>query len=207
MIIFDNYNKIDLSNLICHSGGAEGSDLAFENYGEKYGIKIKAYSYKTKYHNSPNKIEISEEDYQEGIVEINKANRSLNRYGIHKYMNLLARNWPQVKYSNELYGIGSIVDPGKKSIDGYYSKSKLQTVSGGSGYAVQMSINHNRPVHIFDQLKNSWFRWSYTSFSFIEIDLPSINCQNFAGIGTRKINSNGLKAIEDLYSNTFSNKL
>ena len=103
--IFDK-KPIDLANIICHSGGAEGSDTAWEKIGEKFGVKTKAYSYKTKVHTSPNKVEISDEDYKEGISEVNKANKFLNRYGIHKYMNLLARNWAQVKYSKQIFAIG-----------------------------------------------------------------------------------------------------
>ena len=95
--IFDT-KKLDLTNITCHSGGAMGSDSEWENIGKEFGVITKAYSYKTTYHVSENKVEISETDYKEGIVEINKANKWLNRYGIHKYMNLLARNWAQVKY-------------------------------------------------------------------------------------------------------------
>lgn len=195
---------IDLSNIICHSGGAEGSDTAWETIGNKFGVRTKAYSYKTSYHKSDNKVEISEDDYNEGVSEINKANKHMDRYGIHKYMNLLARNWAQVKYSSQIFAIGTIVDPGKKSPKGYYSKSKFQTVDGGTGYAVMMGINNKKDVYVFDQLKNNWFRWSYSSMSFIQLsEIPIIKTQNFAGIGTREITSDGLKAIEDVYKKTF----
>ena len=112
--IFDN-KKLDLSNIVCHSGGAVGSDTEWEIIGQEFGVKTKAYSYKTPKHESVNKVEISEEDYKEGVEEINKANKWLNRYGIHKYMNLLARNWSQVKYSDEVIAIGYIVKKGEKN--------------------------------------------------------------------------------------------
>jgi len=202
-MIFEN-NKIDLTNITCHSGGAAGSDTQWEVIGFKYGVNTKAYSYQTKYHKSPNKIEISEEDYKEGVIEVNKANKHLGRFGIHKYMNLLARNWAQVKYSTQVFAIGTIVDPGAKSPRGYYSKSKFQTVDGGTGYAVMMAINNFRDVYVFDQVKLKWFRWSYSSMSFIELkETPDIKTQNFAGIGTREINSDGIKSIEEVYSKTF----
>lgn len=201
--IFDK-KPLDLSRLTCHSGGAEGSDTYWESIGKKYGVKTKAYSYKTKYHSSSNKIEISEEDYLEGIDEVNKANKWLGRFGIHKYMNLLARNWAQVKYSKEVFAIGSIVDPGKRGSRGYYSKSKYQTVDGGTGYSIMMGINNNRLIYVFDQKQLKWFRWSYTSMLFIELkEVPVIGSQDFAGIGTREITKDGIKAIEDVYLNTF----
>lgn len=179
----------------------------FETIGANYGVKTNAYSYKTSYHTGKNKVEISDEDYQQGVDEINKANKVLCRYGISKYMNLLARNWSQVKYSTQIFAIGYIIDPGVKSPKGFYSKSKYQIVDGGTGYAVQMGVNHNKDIYVFDQLKLSWFRWSYISLKFIEIkEEIKIKSENFAGIGTREIKPNGIKAIEDLYQKTFEIK-
>ena len=196
--------KLDLSNITCHSGGALGADMFWETDGIKYGVKTMAYSYKTKYHNSPNKIEISEEDYIEGIEEVNKANRHMNRFGINKYMNLLARNWAQVKYSDQLFAIGKIIEPGGRTLKGYYSKSKYQTVDGGTSWAVAMSINHHKDVFVFDQYSSKWFRWSYDTMSFLEmLETPKISCQNFAGIGTRNLTDDGRQAISDVYKKTF----
>jgi hypothetical protein len=202
--IFGN-TPIRLNRLVCHSGGAAGADTYWETIGDNYGVKTKAYSYKTKYHTTENKVEISDSDYEEGVKEITKANRVLSRYGIHKFMNLLARNWSQVKYSDEVFAIGTIVEPGKKGSKGFYNKSEFQVVDGGTGYAVQMAINNGKFVYVFDQDKDKWFRWSYTSLSFIEVTKPlKISYENFAGIGTREIKPNGIKAIEEIYKLTFN---
>lgn len=177
----------------------------FETIGENYDVKTKAYSYKTAYHTTDNKVEISDQDYEEGVKEITKANRVLSRYGIHKFMNLLARNWPQVKYSNEIFAIGTIVEPGKKGSKGFYNKSEFQVVDGGTGYAVQMAINNSKFVYVFDQDKDKWFRWSYTSLKFIELTEPlKISYENFSGVGTREIKPNGINAIKELYKLTFN---
>jgi hypothetical protein len=194
-----------LNSVICHSGGAQGSDTYWENIGEEFGVKTKAYSYKTKYHTSPNKVEISDEDYKEGVKEVNKANKWLNRYGIHKYMNMLARNWTQVKYSDEVFAVGRIVRVGDKNDKGYYNRGKYDMVDGGTGYAVQMAINHQMPVWVYDQKDDKWFRWSYSSLSFVAYDdIPEITFQNFAGIGTRQITINGIQAIRNVYEKTFN---
>jgi hypothetical protein len=201
--IFEN-TKLDLSKIICHSGGAKGSDTYWENIGETFGVLTRAYSYKTNYHDSKNKVEISDLDYKEGIDEINKANKILGRFGINKYMNLLARNWSQVKYSQQIFAIGYIVEPGGKTPKGYYSKSKFQSVDGGTGYAVQMGVNNKKDIYVFDQYIKSWFRWSYSTMTFIKIEnTPTIKSQNFAGIGTREINIDGIDAIKSVYSKTF----
>lgn len=202
--IFGN-KPIRLDKLVCHSGGAEGSDTMFSQIGKKYDVKTNAYSYKTKYHDSDDKVEISDEDYKEGIIEITKANKVLKRYGIHRFMNLLARNWAQVKYSDEVFAIGTIVEPGKKGSKGFYNKSQFQVVDGGTGYAVMMGIDNQKTVYVFDQDKDKWFRWSYTSLSFRELKgTPVITSENFAGIGTREIKPNGILAIQEVYNLTFN---
>lgn len=202
--LFEETPNIDPKNITCHSGGAEGSDTIFENKTIEYGGQVKAYSYKTPKHTSPNKIEISDLDYQEGIEKIKKANLSLRRYGIDRYMNMLARNWSQVKYSDLIIAVGVIVNPGKKGVKGYYSKATHQIVDGGTGYAIMCAINEMKSVYVFDQSLEKWFRWSYTTISFIELkECPKINSKNFAGIGTREINPAGIKAIEDVFLKTF----
>jgi hypothetical protein len=201
--IFDK--DMDLNNIVCHSGGALGADTEWETIGSEFGVKTRAYSHKTPLHQSSNKVEISEEDYKEGVLEVNKANKWLNRYGINKYMNLLARNWAQVKYSEQIIAIGTIVRKGEKNSKGYYNKGKYDMVDGGTGYAVTMGINHQKEVYVFDQIRDKWFRWSYSSLRYIECKCPKITHQNFAGIGTREIKSNGIQAIRDVYDKTFVN--
>ena len=196
--------ELDLSKVRCHSGGADGADTVWEERGLARGVQVFAYSYKTKYHDSPSKVEISDEDYQEGVAMISKANRTLGRYGISKYMNLLARNWAQVKYSSQVFAIGSIVEPGKKGSRGFKNSSRLEAVDGGTGYAVQMAIDAEKEVFVFDQDRNAWHRWSYNSMKFVAMkECPAITEQDFAGIGTREIRQNGIAAIEEVYEKTF----
>lgn len=196
--------KIDLTKITCHSGGATGADTVWDEIGEEFGVKTKAYSYRTKSHVSPNKVEISDQDYEDGVIQITKANKTLGRFGIHKYMSLLARNWAQVKYSKQVFAIGTIIKAGEKSVKGYKNNSKNDVVDGGTGYAVMMAINQENDVYVFDQIKDKWFRWSYNSLRFVELkEVPLITEQDFAGIGTREIQPNGIKAIRDVYEKTF----
>ncbi len=182
---FFNEVNLDLNKIICHSGGAIGSDTEWSNACKLIGIKTKAYSYKTKYHISDDKVEISESDYYEGVKEIQRANKYICRNGISKYMNLLARNWAQVKYSTQVFAIGSITN------------SKI--VNGGTGWAVMMAILNNREVFVFDQIVDEWFVWSDAQKIFIKYGrTPNISSYNFAGIGTRELESNGLKAINNV---------
>lgn len=203
--IFDK-KEVDLNNIVCHSGGADGSDTAWETLGSKFGVKTKAYSYKTQSHKSSNKVEITDDDYNEGVLQVHKANKYLNRYGIDKYMNLLARNWAQVKYSNQIIAIGTIIKPGEKNNRGYYNKGKYDIVDGGTGYAVMMGILNERPVHVFDQRLDKWMKWSHSIYQFVNDEVPVISFRDFAGIGTRQLHDNGTLAINNVYKKTFNTK-
>lgn len=206
MDIFFKDKEIIPEKTTCHSGGAIGSDQFFEKCCEEYGVNVKAYSYKTNSHKGTHKFEISDEEYNEGIIEVRKANKILNRWGIDKYMNLLARNWSQAKYSDQIFAIGTIIKPRNKNKKGYYNKSKYDVVDGGTGYCVQMAINNLKEVFVFDQTTNKWNRWSYNKMCFLEMeDSPKIKSENFAGIGTRELNEFGEMAIKELFKKSFKN--
>jgi hypothetical protein len=160
-----------MNNIICNSGGAKGSDSIFEEYCMKNGIKVNAFSYKTKYHTSPNKVEITDDDFNEGIEMVKKANEILKRSGIFKYINLLARNWSQVKYSEDIFAIGRILKPGFSNSKGFKNNSTYEVVDGGTGYAVTMGILSNKNVYVFDQDLNSWYKWSYIISKFIKYQI------------------------------------
>ena len=68
-----------------------------------------------------------------------------------------------------------------------------------------MAIDHDKEIFVFDQVQNAWFEWSYSDSKFCILEsCPKITSLNFAGIGIRKINLNGINAIEDLYINSFN---
>jgi hypothetical protein len=187
-----------------HSGGAKGSDTIWELNCQKFGLLVRAYSYKTDYHKSPNKYEISQDDYLEGIEMVKKANLLiLKRILNPKYLNLLSRNWSQVKYSDSIWAIGWIIKPGERCKLGYLNKSKYDVVSGGTGWATAMAIIVKKPLFVFDQDKKSWFKWSYILNKFIEVNEPIIESNNFAGIGTRQIDESGIIAIENICEKSF----
>lgn len=194
-MIFNEKSRIDLTKATLHSGAAEGSDLCFQEVFETIGkgSSIKHYTHKTKYHTNPYCVEISEEDFQEGVNEVRIANKSLKRHGIEKYMNLLARNWAQVKYSEEIFAIGYSV----KEKDG-----SIRFIEGGTQYCVEMGINHNRPINFYCQNDKQWYEFSYISDRFIKCDLPFISKLDFAGIGSRRLLAQGRDAIVDLINNS-----
>ena len=169
---------------INHSGGAEGADFYWGNIGEKYGVITNHYWHgkKTPYGN----FEISDEEFEEGKQAVYEANKTLHRKP-ERYMNLLARDYSQVKHSEEVFAVSQL-DPNGR------------TVKGGTGWAVQMAIDNDKIVHLFEQTIGRWFVWLHGNW--ILTDTPKLT-PNFAGIGTRELQANGIKAIEEVYKETF----
>jgi hypothetical protein len=189
---------------VCHSGGCPGADLVWENEGMKYGVKTISYSFYNHSQKGKNQKILTVDELKEGYQHVLKANETLKRNidGQAQYVkNLLSRNWFQVKNSNAIFAIGKL--SGKDKVD------------GGTGWAVQMAIDVNKPVIVFDQIKNTWTGFDYSIKKFGEVEkvcltnvggsISVLLPHNFAGIGTREINKNGIEAIKNIYKYNFEN--
>lgn len=182
---------------ICFSGGAEGADAFFEHYSEVYSIEIVSFSYKTKFHKSQHKRELTEEEFLEGIQQVIKANQILKRSQTQRYYKFLARNWFQIKYVEQVFAIGEFVS----------TVAHPFAVKGGTAWAIEMAKSKRKEIYFFDQKNIQWFVYDYCYNNFLPFyDVVQISKTKFAGIGTRKINIFGIQAIENLFKNSFDAK-
>jgi hypothetical protein len=169
-----------------HSGGAEGADKCWGETGKEYGVTSIHYYHgiKTPHGNRS----LTDKEMEEGWIEVLEANKVLKRNPAY-YKSLLSRNWFPVKYSEAIYAIGTIL--------------RKQVVDGGTGWAVQMAINHSKPVFVFDQTLKGWYHYSYIENKFINLTTIPTLTNSYAGIGTRKLTKLGEQAIQDTYKITF----
>ena len=187
-------------NNICHSGGCPGSDMEWENQSSKYDIKTIAYSFQGHVQEGKYPKILSLEELEEGWEQVLLCEKPIKRplYKI-KYTpyvkHLLCRNWFQVKNSEAIYAIGNLITGSDK------------LVNGGTGWAVQMAINNNKPVYLFEQNFGEWFMFYYPQNKFTEISSIPTLTTNFAGIGTRKINEAGRKAIKEILEFNLNGKI
>lgn len=180
-----------------HSGGALGADMCWENEGKKYGVESIAYSFYNHTQYSENQNILSNNQLKEGWQNVLIAEKTLKRNMSSRQSfyvkNLLSRNWFQVKNSEAIFAVGSFLN------------EEQTIVNGGTGWAVQMAIDNEKPVFFFNQPTDKWYEYSYTEEKFIEMDgLPTLT-ENFAGIGSRNLEDNGKKAIEEVYKFNFKN--
>ena len=104
---------------------------------------------------------------------------------------MLQTLWYQVNNGQEIYVIGAILDDG--------------TVRGGTGWGAEFAKLCNKPLHVFDQDKDGWFRWTGADWTgAAAADPPVITHPHFTGTGTRTIQANGRTAIEELFTRSFA---
>nr|DAN43749.1 MAG TPA: YspA [Caudoviricetes sp.] len=182
-----------LDNYILYSGGAEGSDTMWELIGKAYGLKTAVHYYHGSKITPRGNTPITEEQYWRGVKAVDKAQKTLMRFGIEKYLSLLARNWMQVESSTAVFAIADnfTKTPGGEVV-----------INGGTGWAVQMAIDANKPCYVFVQQLDKWMSYHTIMNKWCDLDSIPLLHKKFAGIGTRNLKPNGIKAIIDIYDKT-----
>lgn len=183
-----------------------GADTAWGNEGAKYGVISRHYYFGERTPSGNVRLDLDDDELvAECDREYEKAARSLGKSPAKNPFsrNLLRRNWIQVKNSDEIFAIGKWETPDPDCV----------YVAGGTGYAVEMALDHGKNVNFFEQeregdpfFKGQWWKMECVG-NQIEIEpmeSAPVLTRNFAGIGTRKINSIGLRAIRNCYAATLS---
>ena len=96
----------------------------------------------------------------------------------------------EVNIGDAVYAVGQLAS-GNKKLVGAMPKTS---------WTVQMGINSGKPTFVFDQVKNKWYEWSKAANSFTELEgTPPRPPARFTGVGTRKLNETGKRAIDELF--------
>jgi len=92
-----------------------------------------------------------------------------------------------VNHGQEIYVVGKILPD--------------DTVKGGTGWGAEFAKLCNKPLCVFDQDRDGWFRW--TGEGFEPSKDPVIAHPHFCGTGTRFLGENGAAAIDALFARSF----
>jgi hypothetical protein len=180
-------------DVILFSGGAPGAEAAFGACAESHGIEEVNFTFEG------HKIErhrgvrvLNHEELQSGDVSLAYVSRLMHRRftDAPTIRKVLQTVWYQVNNGQEIYVIGAVQEDG--------------TVRGGTGWGAEFAKLCNKPLHVFDQEKNSWFSWTGEDWEKrSSANGPIITHVHFTGTGTRKIQANGKRAIDDLFKRSF----
>ena len=192
-----NVNPEEYTN---YSGGAIGGDTVWAEFGKEYGLgKQVDYTPATLKKLTSDQLQEVEAAYQKAVKDLGRKPLSQDTYA----GGLVRRDYLQAKAADAIYAVSTLIEPGQKDAKGYINNTNKKIVSGGTGYAVQMAINLDKTVFVFNQADNTWWMYDNTRGEFGVYGATPILTKNFAGIGTREINEAGKQAIRDVYANTF----
>ena len=179
---------------ILFSGGAPGAEAAFGASAERHGVEEVNFTFdghKIDRHRGVRML--NHEELQAGDVSLEYVSRLMHRRfadapTIRKVLQTL---WYQVNAGQEIYVIGTVLPD--------------DTVRGGTGWGAEFAKLCNKPLHVFDQEKDVWLRWDGQAWKALGTgDAPVITHPHFSGTGTRTLQPNGRRAIEQLYERSFA---
>jgi hypothetical protein len=179
---------------ILFSGGAPGAEAAFGECAEQHGVEEVNFTFDGHPMARARGVRVlNHEELEGGDVSLAYVSKLMHRrYSdaptIRKVLQTL---WYQVNHGQEIYVIGAILED--------------HTVRGGTGWGAEFAKLCNKPLFVFDQDKDSWFRWTGDEWEPLDRTAgPTITHPHFTGTGTRRMRDNGKKAIEALFTRSFS---
>lgn len=181
------------SDSILFSGGAPGAEAEFGACAERHGVEEVNFTF------DGHRIErtrglrvLNHEELLAGDVSLEYVSGLMHRryaegLTIRKVLQTL---WYQVNSGQEVYVVGTILDDG--------------TVRGGTGWGAEFAKLCNKPLFVFDQEQDGWFRWRDTAWQRCGAsDEPIVTHAHFTGTGTRHMRPNGTRAIDALFRRSF----
>jgi hypothetical protein len=175
---------------ILYSGAAAGAEAAFGAAAEAHGIEEVNFTFEG--HNDARKRGIrvlTHEELKHGDVSLAYVSKLMHRSyrDTPLFKKVLQTIWHQVNHGQEIYVVGKILPDG--------------TVKGGTGWGAEFAKLCNKPLFVFDQEQDAWFRWAGDAFERAEA--PVIRHPHFCGTGTRFLAANGAAAIRELFARSF----
>jgi hypothetical protein len=176
---------------ILYSGAAPGAEAAFGESAERHGIEEVNFTFDGHQEARRRGIRVlNHEELLSGDVSLEYVSRLMNRRYVEgpTIRKILQTLWYQVNAGQEIYVIGTILPD--------------TTVRGGTGWGAEFAKLCNKPLFVFDQERNAWSRWTGASWEPLTRG-PVITHPHFTGTGTRRLQANGRRAIEELLEQSF----
>jgi hypothetical protein len=181
------------ADTILFSGGAPGAEAAFGACAERYGVEEVNFTFEGHRIVRQRGIRVlNHEELLAGDVSLEYVSRLMHRRYTESptLRKVLQTLWYQVNNGQEIYVIGVIQED--------------DTVRGGTGWGAEFAKLCNKPLHVFDQDHDGWFRWNGSAWDACsDSTAPVITHPHFTGTGTRTIRDNATKAIEALFHRSF----
>jgi hypothetical protein len=181
------------ADCILFSGGAPGAEGEFGACAERHGVEEVNFTFDGHPMVRQRGVRmLNHEELKNGDVSLEYVSRLMKRRytDAATIRRILQTLWYQVNQGQEIYVIGTILDD--------------DTVRGGTGWGAEFAKICNKPLHVFDQDRDAWHRWTESGWTRCGADeQPVITHPHFTGTGTRRLQDNGRRAITQLFDRSF----
>jgi len=178
------------TDCILFSGAATGTEAEFGVQAERLGIEEVNFTFDGHpvLRNRGIRV-LNHEELEKGDVSLTYVSKLMNRSFSRTptFRKILQTIWYQINSSQEVYVVGHILED--------------NTVKGGTGWGAEFAKLCNKPLFVFDQEKEAWYKWEKDNW-VLTAD-PVIGHIHFCGTGTRYINDSGRTAIQTLFERSF----
>lgn len=175
---------------ILYSGGAAGAEAYFGATAEKFGLQEVNYSFEGHQSERARGIRVlTTEELALKDVSLTYVSKIMNREYTRAplFRKVLQSICWQVSSGQEIFVVGGILPD--------------NTAKGGTGWGAEFAKICNKPLWLFDQEKDAWFRWNQDAWT--PDAEPVIRASRFTATGTRFLENNGKAAIEALFVRSF----
>jgi hypothetical protein len=176
---------------VLYSGAAQGAEAAFGEAAERHGVEEVNFSFEGHSDARTRGLRVlTSEELRHGDVSLSYVSRLMHRRypDTPLFRKVLQSIWHQVNHGQQIFVVGAI--------------QADQTVKGGTGVAAEYAKFFNKPLFVFDQAKDAWFRW--TGEAWEPAREPVVGERHFTGTGTRFLEPNGRAAVDALFRRSFA---
>jgi hypothetical protein len=190
-------NGMKSEDFILFSGGAKGAEAAFGDQAERYGVEEVNFTFEGHSRVRERGLRfLNHEELKHGDVSLEYVATLMHRRytDSRKIRKVLQSIWYQVNSAQQIFVVGEVLAD--------------DTVKGGTGWGAEFAKLCNKPLFVFDQKRDAWFRWDQMGWTECPAgDEPVISHVHFAGTGTRFLQENGKQAIDALFARSFGQPL
>ena len=175
---------------ILYSGGAAGTEAYFGEVAERFGLQEVTYSFEGHQLERARGVRVlTTEELALKDVSLAYVSKIMNRQYTRAplFRKVLQSICWQVSSGQEVFVVGGILPD--------------NTAKGGTGWGAEFAKICNKPLWLFDQEKNAWFRWDQEVWT--PDAEPVVSVKHFTATGTRFLEGNGKAAIEALFARSF----
>jgi hypothetical protein len=183
--------RVEAWSCTLFASGSAGAEEEFGACAERWGVEEVNFTFGGRHEIARTRglVELSEDELRVGEVSPAYLKAHLHRVlpGSTELRRVLQVIWHQVSAAGEVFAVGAL-NPDK-------------TAHGGTGWAVELARHWVKPVHLFDQDRERWYRWDERDW--VAVAPPVVTRERFAGAGTRCLSDAGRAAIRALFERSF----